>query len=115
MLAGQADMAVAYQPSVAAAESQGAKVVFDFANYVGPFCNTGIMVLPDYAKENPEIVQALVTSFEEAGRLVYSDPAYAKKMARLEFPDMPGDVVDKAIDAEIKYQDPGGDRCHPGG
>jgi NitT/TauT family transport system substrate-binding protein len=106
MLAGQADMAVAYQPSVSAAESQGAKIVFDFAKYVGPFCNTGIMVLPDYAKENPEIVQAVVTSFEEAGRLVYSDPAYAKKIARLEFPDMPGDVVDKAIDAEIKFKIP---------
>jgi NitT/TauT family transport system substrate-binding protein len=106
MLAGQADMAVAYQPSVAAAESQGAKVVFDFANYVGPFCNTGIMVLPEYAKANPDIVEALVKSFEEAGRLVYADPAYAKKVARMEFPDMPGDVVDKAIDAEIKYKIP---------
>jgi NitT/TauT family transport system substrate-binding protein len=106
MLAGQADIAVAYQPSVAAAESQGAKVVFDFASYVGPFCNTGIMVLPDYAKANPGIVQALVTSFEEAGRLVYADPAYAKKVARLEFPDLPGEVVDKAIDAEIKYKIP---------
>jgi NitT/TauT family transport system substrate-binding protein len=106
MLAGQADMAVAYQPSVAAAESQGAKVVFDFANYVGPFCNTGIMVLPEYAKANPDVVEALVKSFEEAGRLVYADPAYAKKVARMEFPDMPGDVVDKAIDAEIKYKIP---------
>ena len=46
MLAGQADMAIAYQPSVASAVDQGAKVVFDFSNYVGPFCNTGIMVLP---------------------------------------------------------------------
>ena len=106
MLAGRADMAVAYQPSVAAAESMGAKVVFDFANYVGPFCNTGIMVLPEYAKANPDVVQAVVTSFEEAGRLVYADPAYAKKVARLEFPDLPGDVVDKAIDAEIKYKIP---------
>jgi NitT/TauT family transport system substrate-binding protein len=106
MLAGQADIAIAYQPSVAAAEAQGAKVVFDFSNYVGPFCNTGIMVLPEYAKANPEIVLALVKSFEEAGRLVYADPAYAKKVARLEFPDMPGEVVDKAIDAEIKYRIP---------
>ena len=46
MLAGQADMAIAYQPSVASAVDQGAKVVFDFSSYVGPFCNTGIMVLP---------------------------------------------------------------------
>ncbi len=106
MLAGRADMAVAYQPSVAAAEAQGAKIVFDFAKYVGPFCNTGIMVLPDYAKANPDIVLALVKSFEEAGRLVYSDPAYAKKVARLEFPDIPGEVVDKAIDAEVQFKIP---------
>ncbi len=106
MLAGQADIAVAYQPSVSAAEAQGAKVVFDFASYVGPFCNTGIMVLPEYAEANPDIVQALVTSFEEAGRLVYADPAYAKKVARLEFPDLDGAIVDKAIDAEIKFKIP---------
>src|SRR5271156_6298583 len=80
MLAGQADIAIAYQPSVAAAEAQGAKVVFDFSNYVGPFCNTGIMVLPEYAKANPDVVLALVKSFEEAGRLVYADPAYAKQV-----------------------------------
>ena len=103
MLGGQADMAVAYQPSVAAAESQGAKVVFDFSNYVGPFCNTGIMVLPSTIERDPEMVQALVTSFEEASRLTYKDPAFAKKVAGLEFPDLPGEVVDAAIDAELQY------------
>lgn len=106
MLAGRADLAVAYQPSVAAAEGQGAKIVFDFSNYVGPFCNTGIMVLPEYAKKNPDVVEALVKSFEEAGRLVYTNPSYAKKVARLEFPDLPGDIVDRAIDAEITYKIP---------
>ncbi|MDQ0349139.1 ABC transporter substrate-binding protein [Ancylobacter vacuolatus] len=103
MLAGQADMAVAYQPSVAAAEAQGSKVVFDFSNYIGPFCNTGIMVLPSTIAKDPEMVQALVTAFEEASRKTYADPAFAKKVARLEFPDLPGEVVDKAIDAELKY------------
>lgn len=103
MLAGQADMAVAYQPSVAAAEAQGSKVVFDFSNYIGPFCNTGIMVLPSTIAKDPAMVQALVTSFEEASRKTYADPAFAKKVARLEFPDLPGEVVDKAIDAELKY------------
>lgn len=103
MLAGQADMAVAYQPSVAAAEAQGAKVVFDFSNYVGPFCNTGIMVLPSTIQKDPEMVQALVASFEEASRKTYADPAFAKEVARKEFPDLPGEVVDKAIDAELKY------------
>jgi NitT/TauT family transport system substrate-binding protein len=103
MLAGQADIAIAYQPSVAAAEAQGAKVVFDFSSYIGPFCNTGIMVLPTTIQQHPQMVQALVTSFEEASRKTYADPAFAKKVAREEFPDLPGDVVDKAIDAELTY------------
>jgi NitT/TauT family transport system substrate-binding protein len=103
MLAGQADIAIAYQPSVAAAEAQGAKVVFDFSSYIGPFCNTGIMVLPSTIQKDPEMVQALVSSFEEASRKTYADPAFAKEVARKEFPDLPGDVVDKAIDAELKY------------
>ena len=103
MLAGQADIAIAYQPSVAAAEAQGAKVVFDFSTYIGPFCNTGIMVLPTRSRRSPDMVQALVTSFEEASRKTYADPAFAKEVARKEFPDLPGEVVDKAIDAELKY------------
>jgi NitT/TauT family transport system substrate-binding protein len=106
MLAGQADMAIAYQPSVASAVAQGAKVVFDFSNYVGPFCNTGIMVLPSTIEKDPEMVQALVTSFEEASRRTYSDPAFAKEVARKEFPDLPPEVVDAAIDAELEYKIP---------
>lgn len=106
MLAGQADMAVAYQPSVAAAEAQGAKIVFDFASYMGPFCNTGIMVLESYADANPDVVLALVKSFEEASRKVYSDPDYAKEVAREEFPDLPPEVVNKAIDAQLQFKIP---------
>lgn len=106
MLAGQADMAIAYQPGVASAVDQGAKVVFDFSNYVGPFCNTGIMVLPSTIETDPEMVQALVTSFEEASRKTYADPDFAKQVARAEFPDLPGEVVDAAIDAELEYKIP---------
>lgn len=106
MLADRADMAIAYQPSVAAAEAQGAKIVWDFATYMGPFCNTGIMVLESYADANPDVVLALVKSFEEASRKVYSDPDYAKEVARLEFPDLPPEVVNKAIDAQLKFKIP---------
>ncbi len=106
MLAGRADMAIAYQPSVASAVAQGAKVVFDFSSYVGPFCNTGIMILPSFAEAKPQVVQALVTSFEEASRKTYADPDFAKKVAREEFPDLPADVVNAAIDAELQYKIP---------
>jgi NitT/TauT family transport system substrate-binding protein len=106
MLAGQADIAIAYQPGVSQAVAQGAKIVFDFSSYVGPFCNTGVMVLPTTLQKDPEMAQALVTSFEEAGRKTYGDPAYAKQVARLEFPDIAGEVADAAIEAELKYKIP---------
>jgi NitT/TauT family transport system substrate-binding protein len=61
------------------------------------------MVLPTTIAKDPAMVQALVTSFEEASRKTYADPAFSKQVARKEFPDLPGEVVDKAIDAELKY------------
>lgn len=106
MLAGQADMAIAYQPSVSSAVAQGAKIVFDFASYVGPFCNTGIMVLPSTIERDPEMVQALVTAFEESSRLTYADPDFAKEVARKEFPDLAPEVVDAAIDAQLEFRIP---------
>jgi NitT/TauT family transport system substrate-binding protein len=106
MLAGRADIAVAYQPNVASAVAQGAKVVFDFSSYIGPFCNTGIMVLPDYAKAHPEVVQALVNALEDAARMTYAKPDYAKQVAREEFPEVPADVVNRAIDMELQYKIP---------
>lgn len=106
MLAGQADIAVAYQPNVASAMSQGAKVVFDFASYMGPFCNTGIMVLPEYAKAHPDVVQALVNAFEEASRMAYAKPEFAKEVARKEFPDLPAAVVNKAIEMQFEFKIP---------
>lgn len=106
MLAGQADMAITYQPSVASAQMQGAKIVWDFATYMGPFNNTGIMVLEEYVQEYPDVVQALVTAFEEASRLQYSDPDFAKEVAQKEFPDLAPEVIGAAIDAQNKYRVP---------
>ena len=106
MLAGQADVAIAFQPGVAEAQAQGAKIIFDFADAIGPFCNTGIMVLPETIRHSPRIVQALCNGFQRAMRRVYADPAYAKAVARQAFPELPGDVVDRAIAAELQYRIP---------
>jgi NitT/TauT family transport system substrate-binding protein len=91
---------------VAEAIAQGAKVVFDFSSYMGPFCNTGVMVLPEYAKAHPDVVQALLDALEEASRITYAQPDYAKQVARAEFPELPADVVNRAIDMELQYKIP---------
>jgi NitT/TauT family transport system substrate-binding protein len=106
MLAGQADVAIAYEPGVAQAKSQGARIVFDFSNTIGPFCNTGIMVLNQTITSSPDVIQSLCNGFEQAMRRTYMDPAYAKQVARLEFPQLSGDVIDSAIDTELKYRIP---------
>lgn len=106
MLAGQADVAIAYQPGVAQARSQGARIVFDFANPIGPFCNTGIMVLNDTISSKPDIIQGLCNGFQRAMKRTYADPAYAKQVARAEFPQLPADVIDNAIDTELQYRIP---------
>jgi NitT/TauT family transport system substrate-binding protein len=106
MLAGQADVAIAYQPSVAEAESQGAKIIFDFSSAIGPFCNTGIMVLNDTITSKPKIVQALCNGFQKAMHRTYHDPAYAKMVARKEFPQLSAAVTDSAIDSELKVRVP---------
>ena len=106
MLAGQADVAIAYQPGVAEARSQGAHIVFDFANPIGPFCNTGIMVLNDTITSHPDIIESLCKGFQQAMRRTYADPAYAKQVARAEFPQLSAAVIDSAIDTELKYRIP---------
>lgn len=106
MLAGQADVAIAYQPGVAEAKSQGAHIVFDFSNAIGPFCNTGIMVLNQTITGHGDIIQALCNGFEQAMRRTYNDPAFAKSVARKEFPQLSGDVIDSAIDTELQYRIP---------
>jgi NitT/TauT family transport system substrate-binding protein len=106
MLAGQADVAIAYQPGVAEAESQGAKIIFDFSNAIGPFCNTGIMVLNQTITGKPEIIQALCNGFQQAMHRTYNDPAYAKMVAQKEFPQLSKAVINSAIDTELKYRIP---------
>jgi NitT/TauT family transport system substrate-binding protein len=103
MLAGQADVAIAYQPGVAQAEAQGAKIVFDFSNAIGPFCNTGIMVLNETIATKPQVIQALCDGFQQAMKRTYGDPAYAKQVAQKEFPQLAPEVINSAIDTELKY------------
>ena len=77
MLAGQADMAVAYQPSVAAAKPK-ARVVFDFANYVGRSVTPALwscLSMPSRDRHCAGFGEVI----REAGRLVYANPLTPKK------------------------------------
>lgn len=102
LLAGQADASVTYPPNVAAATAHGARVIFDLGSQLGPFCNTGIEVLDDTILARPQLCQALCNGFELAFRRTYGDPAYAKKVAYKQFPDLSPKVIDESIDQLLR-------------
>ena len=102
VLAGQADVAVAYEPNVDMAVNQsGAHVVYSWADAIGEFTNTGLQTLGSYVKANPQVAQKMVTALEMGAQHVYQHPDDAKAVARQEFPNLPPDVVDAAIQRQI--------------
>lgn len=102
VLAGQADVAVAYEPNVDMAVIQdGAHVLYSWADAIGPFTNTGLQALESYVRANPEVAQKVVNALEMGAQHVYENPDDAKAVARQEFPNIPPEVVDAAIQRQI--------------
>jgi NitT/TauT family transport system substrate-binding protein len=102
VLAGQADVAVAYEPNVDMAVLQdGAHVLYSWADAIGEFTNTGLQARESFVKANPQIVQKMVNALQMGAEHVYQHPDDAKAIARQEFPNLPGNVVDAAIQREI--------------
>lgn len=102
VLAGEADIAVAYEPNVdTAVVGQGAHVVFSWATFMGPFHNTGMYALPEFVKANPDIVQGMANALQKGALYAYKYPAEAKGVARKEFPDLDPKIVDAAIQRQL--------------
>lgn len=102
VLAGQADIAVAYEPNVdTAVVGQGAHVVFSWSDFMGPFHNTGVYALPEYVKANPQIAQGLANAIEKAAKYTYKFPEETKAVARKEFPDLDPKVVNAAVQRQL--------------
>lgn len=107
VLAGQADVAVAYEPNVdEAVVGAGAHVIFSWAEYMGPFHNTGMYALPEFVKANQHLVQGMANALQKGILYTYKYPAEAKAVARKEFPHLKPDVVDAAIERQIKNNIP---------
>jgi NitT/TauT family transport system substrate-binding protein len=102
VLAGQADVAVAYEPNVdMAVQQDGAHVLYSWADAIGEFTNTGLQARESYVRANPEVAQKVVNALEMGAQHVYQHPDDAKAVARQEFPNLPPAVVDAAIQRQI--------------
>ncbi|TXF10587.1 ABC transporter substrate-binding protein [Pelomicrobium methylotrophicum] len=93
-LAGQAKVAVLYEPGLDQAVSQGMKVVVSFPRLYGPYFFSTVATRPD---ADPDTTQRLVNALEMGIRYLHAHPDEAVRIAKTEFPNLDPKVVESAV------------------
>jgi NitT/TauT family transport system substrate-binding protein len=92
-LAGQAKLAVMYEPGLDQAVARGMKVILAFPKLYGPYAFSAIATKTD---ADSAIVQRFVDGLELAMKSIHADPAGATAIAKKEFPTLDPGVVEAA-------------------
>jgi NitT/TauT family transport system substrate-binding protein len=93
-LAGQAKVAVLYEPNLDQAVAKGMKVVLGFPTLYGPYAFSAITSRTDV---DPDVTQRFVNGLDSALRSIRTDPAGAVAIAKKEFPTLDPAVVEAAV------------------
>lgn len=101
VLSGRGDIAVAYQPQVEQGISQGLEVIHAFTDDYPEYAFSTINTSQELIDENPDLVSRFITAINNSLSLIHADADKAKAVARLEFGDLKGDVVDAAVQRMI--------------
>ena len=101
VLSGRGDFAVLYQPQVEQGISQGLEIIHAFTDDYPEYAFSTINTSQDMIDNNPALVARFVEAINESLALIHSDADTANAVARLEFGDLQGDVVDAAVQRMI--------------
>lgn len=101
VLSGRGDFAVLYQPQVEQGISQGLEIIHAFTDDYPEYAFSTINTSQNMIDNNPDLVARFVASINDSLALIHSDADTAKTVARLEFGDLQGDVVDAAVQRMI--------------
>ena len=93
-LAGQAKVAVLYEPNLDQAVAKGMKVVLGFPKLYGAYAFSAITTRTDV---DPDTTQRFVNGLEAALKSLRADPANAIAVAKKEFPTLDPGVVEAAV------------------
>ncbi len=93
LVAGQAKVAVMYEPGLDQAVLKGMKVAFGFPKEYGPYAFSAITTKKDV---DADITQRFVSGLQAALVLMKKDPAKAIEIAKKEFPQLDPAVVEAA-------------------
>jgi NitT/TauT family transport system substrate-binding protein len=94
---GKADIAMELEPATSIAVSKGYRVVYSSPRFHGPFAFTGLTVTEQLTRDNPDLVQKMVSALEKAVVACHRDPAVAVSVTKSLFPNLPEGVVDVAV------------------
>jgi NitT/TauT family transport system substrate-binding protein len=94
LLAGQAKVAVMYEPGLDQAVAKGMKVVLGFPKFYGEYAFSAITARTDV---DPDSAQRFVNGIEMALRYIQENPAGAIAIAKKEFPTLDPVVVENAV------------------
>ncbi|WP_375454323.1 ABC transporter substrate-binding protein [uncultured Methylobacterium sp.] len=103
-LAGQAKVAVLYEPGLDQVAAKGMKVVLGFPEKYGPYAFSAVSARKDV---DPAVAQAFVNGMQAAIRLMQAEPAKAVTVAKKEFPNLDPAVVEAAVKRMM------GDKVYP--
>lgn len=104
--ADQADIGMSYPPVVELAEAKGLHIVFSITEATRPHLFSSLNTTRDFIEKNPDVNQRVMNAFEKASQYIYAFPEEAVKIGMKEFPDLPPEVVRKAVErmiAELAY------------
>lgn len=93
-LAGQAKVAVMYEPGLDQVVAKGMKVVLGFPEKYGPYAFSAVSARKDV---DPAVAQAFVNGMQAAIRLMHAEPAKAVAVAKKQFPNLDPAVVEAAV------------------
>lgn len=94
---GQVDIAQTIEPNVSQVESQGGKVVFSYPEAWGPLAFTGVMTSQELIQKNPELVQKVITAYEQAFQFIQNNFDGALRIAEKRLPTLKPDIIKMAL------------------
>jgi NitT/TauT family transport system substrate-binding protein len=101
VLAGQADIAVAYQPQVEQGISQGLEIIYDFTEDYPEYAFSTFNVALKTIEQDPDLVKRFAKSMQETLDLIHAQPSVAVEVAKLEFPELDENVLKDAVERMI--------------
>jgi NitT/TauT family transport system substrate-binding protein len=98
-MAGQAKIAVMYEPGLDQVAAKGMKVVLGFPQLYGPYAFSSVTARRDV---DPDAAQRMVNAMEMAFRFMHQNEARTVEIAKQEFPTLDPAVVEAAVKRMLK-------------